>query len=90
MIQTLYENYRHWSDGRSVYILSDPHFDDAIGKDMVDVWLEADELVDKINRTRMKKEIGLGLLAIMARLELLMCLKRSGGDMLRRHLNQVQ
>ncbi|MCR4634656.1 MAG: hypothetical protein K5754_00350 [Butyrivibrio sp.] len=49
MIITLYENYRHWSDGRSVYILSDPHFDDAIGKDMVDEWLEADELVDKIN-----------------------------------------
>jgi len=34
MIPTLYENYRHWSDGRSVYILSDLHFDDAIGKDM--------------------------------------------------------
>ncbi len=49
MIHTLYENYRHWSDGGSVYILSDLHFDDAIGKDMVDEWLEADELVDKIN-----------------------------------------
>ena len=30
MIPTLYENYRHWSDDRSVYILSDLHFDDAM------------------------------------------------------------
>lgn len=49
MIPTLYENYRHWSEGKSVYILSDLHFDDAIGKDMVDAWMEADELVEKIN-----------------------------------------
>ena len=28
MILTLYEPFRHWSDGGSVYILSDLHFDD--------------------------------------------------------------
>ena len=28
MIPTLYEPFRHWSDGGSVYILSDLHFDD--------------------------------------------------------------
>ena len=28
MIPTLYESFRHWSDGASVYILSDLHFDD--------------------------------------------------------------
>ena len=27
MIPTLYEPFRHWSDGGSVYILSDLHFD---------------------------------------------------------------
>jgi len=29
MIPTLYEPFRHWSEGGSVYILSDLHFDDA-------------------------------------------------------------
>lgn len=29
MIPTLYEPFRHWSDGGSVYILSDLHFDDV-------------------------------------------------------------
>ena len=60
MIPTLYENYRHWSDGRSVYILSDLHFDDAIGKDMVDDWLEADKLVDKINSIVGKNDTFIG------------------------------
>ena len=31
MILTLYEPFRHWSDGGSVYILSDLYFDDAKG-----------------------------------------------------------
>ena len=29
MLPTLYELFKHWSDGSSVYILSDLHFDDA-------------------------------------------------------------
>ena len=29
MIPTLYENYRRWSDGGSIFILSDLHFADA-------------------------------------------------------------
>lgn len=30
MIPTLYEPFRHWSDGGSVYILSDLHFEELI------------------------------------------------------------
>ncbi len=29
MIPMLYEPFRHWADGGSVYVYSDPHFDDA-------------------------------------------------------------
>lgn len=29
MITTLYEPFRHWSEGGSVYILSDMHFADS-------------------------------------------------------------
>lgn len=29
MIPTLYEPFRHWSEGGSVFILSDLHFDDS-------------------------------------------------------------
>lgn len=28
MIATLYEPFRHWSEGASVFILSDLHFDE--------------------------------------------------------------
>lgn len=29
MISTLYKNFQHWSDGGSVYIISDTHFNDS-------------------------------------------------------------
>ena len=32
MIPTLYEPFRHWSEGGSVFILSDLHFDDEDNK----------------------------------------------------------
>ena len=30
MILTLYKPFRHWSEGGSVYILSDLHFDELV------------------------------------------------------------
>ena len=39
MIPTLYEPFRHWSEGGSVFILSDLHFDDEDDKLMVLVGL---------------------------------------------------
>lgn len=29
MIETLYKNFQHWSDGGSVWLISDTHFDDT-------------------------------------------------------------
>ena len=29
MIETLYKQFQYWSDGGSVSLISDPHFDDA-------------------------------------------------------------
>ena len=49
MITTLYEPFRHWSDGGSVYILSDTHFDDADCKLMDPGWITPEEQVDIIN-----------------------------------------
>ena len=39
MIATLYEPFRHWSDGGSVYVLSDLHFDDEDCKLMSPDWI---------------------------------------------------
>ena len=43
MIPTLYEPFRHWSDGGSVYILSDLHFDDEDCKFMSPDWITPEE-----------------------------------------------
>ena len=39
MISTLYEPFRHWSEGGSIYILSDLHFDDIDCKIMNLSWI---------------------------------------------------
>ena len=49
MIPTLYEPFRHWSDGGSVYILSDLHFDDADCKFMSPDWISPQEQISIIN-----------------------------------------
>lgn len=33
MIISLYKNFQHWSSKGSVYIISDPHFEEAISKE---------------------------------------------------------
>ena len=43
MILTLYEPFRHWSDGGSVYILSDLHFDDKDCQLMNPGWITPQE-----------------------------------------------
>ena len=49
MIKTLYEAFQHWSDGGSVYLYSDPHFNDADCVYMDPNWMPPDEQVDVIN-----------------------------------------
>ena len=56
MIPTLYEPFRHWSDGGSVYILSDLHFDDEDCKFMSPDWITAEEQLSVINGIVMKND----------------------------------
>lgn len=45
MIDCLYNCFKHWSDGGSVYILSDPHFDDEDCKLMDPDWPTTEEQI---------------------------------------------
>ena len=56
MIPTLYEPFRHWSDGGSVYILSDLHFDDEDCKFMSPGWVTPEEQLSIINGIVMKND----------------------------------
>lgn len=56
MIQTLYEPFRHWSEGGSIYILSDLHFDDFDCRLMDPTWITPQEQIDIINKTVMKND----------------------------------
>ena len=49
MISTLYESFRHWSEGGSVYILSDLHFDDDDCRLMDPDWITPKEQINIIN-----------------------------------------
>lgn len=50
MIPTLYEPFKHWSEGGSVFILSDLHFNDADCKLMDPDWIAAEEQIAIINK----------------------------------------
>ena len=50
MIDILYEPFRHWSDGGSVYLLSDLHLGDDDCKLMDPDWIEPDEQIRIINK----------------------------------------
>ena len=56
MIYSLYETFRHWSEGGSVYILSDLHFDDLDCKLMDHNWISSQEQVAIINDVVMKND----------------------------------
>lgn len=51
MISTLYDIFKSWSDGGSVYLLSDTHFDDADCKLMDPKWILPEQQVERINNT---------------------------------------
>lgn len=54
MIQSLYKQFQHWSDGGSVYITSDPHFNDPDKQGRN--WISPDEHIDLLNRTVHKND----------------------------------
>lgn len=56
MIDTLYEPFRKWSDGGSVWILSDTHFDDPDCRLMDPEWITPEEQVKKINQLVGRKD----------------------------------
>ena len=50
MLPQLYKCFQHWSAGGSVYIYSDPHFEDSDCKIMYAAWPSPEEQIDKINK----------------------------------------
>lgn len=56
MIKSLYKQFQHWSEKGSVYIISDPHFDDADCPLMNPNWIPAADHVKKINETVHKND----------------------------------
>lgn len=51
MIECLYDCFKHWAEKGSVYIMSDPHFDDKDTKLMNPDWISSEEQVSIINKT---------------------------------------
>ena len=49
MISTLYKPFQHWSEGGSIFILSDTHFADADCKLMDPNWIKPEEQIEIIN-----------------------------------------
>lgn len=56
MIKTLYEPFKHWSDGGSVWILSDLHFEDEDCICMDPYWIYPKEQIDIINKKVLKND----------------------------------
>lgn len=50
MINSLYDNFKHWSNKGSVYIISDFHFDDVDCLVMDKNWIKPEEQVAIINK----------------------------------------
>lgn len=49
MIDCLYPPFKHWSDGGSVWIISDPHFDDPDCLYMNPNWITPEDHITSIN-----------------------------------------
>ena len=56
MITSLYEPFRHWSEGGSIYILSDLHFDDLDCRLIDPTWITPQEQIAIINIMVMKND----------------------------------
>ena len=50
MLPQLYKCFQHWSAGGSVWLYSDPHFDDADCKAISTEWPSPEEQIAKINK----------------------------------------
>lgn len=50
MINTLYDKFKPWSDGGSVFIISDTHFEDSAPKLMDPNWITSEEQVEIIRK----------------------------------------
>lgn len=56
MIQMLYEPFRKWSDEGSVWLISDPHFDDSDTKLMNPNWIAPEEYITRLNKSIHKND----------------------------------
>ena len=56
MIDTLYPIFQHWSKTGSVYLFSDPHFDDEDCHYMNPDWIDPEEQIKIINSTVCKTD----------------------------------
>lgn len=56
MIKSLYKTFQHWSDGGSVWMISDTHFGDSDCKYMDKNWIEPQEQIDIINTRVFKND----------------------------------
>ena len=56
MIKQLYDCFKHWSDGGSVWIISDTHFADEDSKLMDPNWISPVEQIDIINKYVFKSD----------------------------------
>ena len=50
MINTLYEQFRHWSDGGGVWLMGDPHFNDKDCSLMDPDWPYAIKQINILNK----------------------------------------
>lgn len=56
MIDTLYDAYKPWSDGGSIFLIADTHFDDADCKLMDTNWITPREQIDIIKKCAHKND----------------------------------
>lgn len=56
MIKTLYEKFQSWSEKGSIWVYSDPHFEDEDTKLMDPNWIDPQEQVDIINKLVYKND----------------------------------
>lgn len=68
MIDTLYEPFKHWSEGGSIYIISDTHFGDPDCKLMNHDWPDPEDAADMISAV-VKKDDTLIILGDVGELE---------------------
>ena len=56
MINSLYDNFKHWSGVGSVFLYSDPHFNDADCLLMNPNWPSPEEQIKRINQKVRKND----------------------------------